>query len=215
MDGSQFDTLLRGLTTARSRRGAVLGLLGGTLGLLGFSDTEAKKHKKKKKKHGGGSPPPSPPVSPPTSGCQPHCQGKQCGDDGCGSVCGGCGTGQVCTSGTCCIPEPVGNTCAGRCGTWTNNCGQSVPCAACPAGKVCLSNGSCSTPCPNFGVCPAGCSCTPPNGEGAQICAQNEASCADLPQPCTTTTDCPVGQHCITTGCGQNNTDVLRCGRVC
>jgi hypothetical protein len=71
MDGSQFDTLLRGLTTARSRRGAVVGLLGGTLGLFGLTETEAKhkhkKHKKHKKPPGSGSPPASPPVSPPPS----------------------------------------------------------------------------------------------------------------------------------------------------
>src|SRR4051794_2315536 len=60
MDGSQFDTLLRGLTIAKSRRGALLGLLGGTLGLLGPRETEARHHHKKHKKKGG-----SPSISPP------------------------------------------------------------------------------------------------------------------------------------------------------
>ncbi len=44
MDGSQFDRLLRGLTTASSRRGAVVGLFGGALGLLGLTETQAKHH---------------------------------------------------------------------------------------------------------------------------------------------------------------------------
>lgn len=35
MDAERFDTLTRGLTRARSRRGALAALLGGTLGLLG------------------------------------------------------------------------------------------------------------------------------------------------------------------------------------
>jgi hypothetical protein len=61
MDGSQFDTLLRGLTIASSRRGAVVGLLGGTLGLLGLTESEAKHKKKHHKKKKGSSPPASPP----------------------------------------------------------------------------------------------------------------------------------------------------------
>ena len=55
MDGTQFDTLLRRLATARSRRGTLSLLLGGALGLTGIVETAAKgkgkgKGKKKKKK---------------------------------------------------------------------------------------------------------------------------------------------------------------------
>ncbi|MBP6609233.1 MAG: hypothetical protein KA258_06635, partial [Deltaproteobacteria bacterium] len=39
---------------------------------------------------------------PPSCGCTPSCGGKQCGDDGCGSVCGTCGAGTSC-QGTQCI----------------------------------------------------------------------------------------------------------------
>src|SRR3954462_6727970 len=67
MDGSQFDGLLRSLTTARSRRGAMVGVLGGALGLLGLTESEAKHKKKHRKKKGNGSPPSSPPTSPPPS----------------------------------------------------------------------------------------------------------------------------------------------------
>jgi hypothetical protein len=65
MDGTRFDTLLRGLTATKSRRNAVVGLLGGTFGLFAMTESEAKRKKHKKKKHRGGSPPASPPPSPP------------------------------------------------------------------------------------------------------------------------------------------------------
>src|SRR5262245_54956284 len=66
MDGRAFEVLLQRLTTVRSRRGAVVGLLGGGLGLLGIAESEAKKHKKhKKKKRRAAAPPPPAPASPP------------------------------------------------------------------------------------------------------------------------------------------------------
>ena len=70
MDGSQFDTLLQGLTAARSRRGALVGLLGGAVGLFGLKESEAKhkkKHKHKKPPPPVSPPPVSPPPSPPPS----------------------------------------------------------------------------------------------------------------------------------------------------
>ncbi len=33
--------------------------------------------------------------------CQPSCEGKQCGDDGCGGVCGDCGDGTDCKDNAC------------------------------------------------------------------------------------------------------------------
>jgi hypothetical protein len=42
MDGNQFEGLLRRLTTSRSRREAVVGLLGGALGFLGPTEAGAK-----------------------------------------------------------------------------------------------------------------------------------------------------------------------------
>ena len=77
MDGSRFDALSRTLVAGHSRRG-LAHLLGG-LGLLelfGQPVTLAKrKHKKHKKKH----------KRPPPSTCIPDCNGRVCGDDGCGS----------------------------------------------------------------------------------------------------------------------------------
>ena len=34
-------------------------------------------------------------------GCTPACDGKDCGDDGCGNSCGKCGEAQSCTNGVC------------------------------------------------------------------------------------------------------------------
>jgi hypothetical protein len=45
MDESQCDTLFQSLTTARSRRGAVVGLLGGAGGWLSLTEIEAKPNK--------------------------------------------------------------------------------------------------------------------------------------------------------------------------
>lgn len=35
------------------------------------------------------------------SSCQPSCEDKRCGDDGCGGSCGGCGDGEVCEDSRC------------------------------------------------------------------------------------------------------------------
>ena len=51
MEADRFDVLARSLTRARSRRGAMATVLGGTLGLLGLSQTEAKRRHKHKHKH--------------------------------------------------------------------------------------------------------------------------------------------------------------------
>jgi hypothetical protein len=225
MDADRFDSLLRAFSTRPSRRGMTRGLTALLLsGVLtpchGLPEAEAKKnHKKKKKKKRGDPPLTSPPVSPPAlppGGCITDCRGKQCGDDGCGGLCGGCGLNQVCASGTCCIPEPVANTCQGRCGSWTNNCGQSVPCAVCPTGQKCLSNGTCGTPCTGGvpGTCASPCYCPQTGPEGDRICAQSSL-CEDVPQGCAVTAGCPVGRQCILTGCGPGNTTALRCVPTC
>jgi hypothetical protein len=46
MDGARFDTLARSLTDAGSRRGALTALLSSTLGLLGFTDANARWNKR-------------------------------------------------------------------------------------------------------------------------------------------------------------------------
>ena len=56
--------------------------------------------------------------------CQPDCDGKECGDDGCNGVCGTCEVGVDCEGGVCgeiCVPECEGKECGfdgckGKCG---------------------------------------------------------------------------------------------------
>ena len=55
--------------------------------------------------------------------CKPGCEGKECGDDGCGGSCGECVEGVTCCEGVCCTPDCEGKTCGddgcgGSCGEW-------------------------------------------------------------------------------------------------
>jgi large repetitive protein len=59
-----------------------------------------------------------------TDVCVPDCEGKQCGDDGCGGSCGSCETGQFCIDGDC---PPEGKQC---------DDGNEVDWDGCTGGKV-------------------------------------------------------------------------------
>lgn len=80
--------------------------------------------------------------------CLPDCDGKSCGDDGCGGVCGNCLPGEVCdAANTCeqaqCIPDCSGKTCG------LDGCGST--CGSCFAGETC-EIGNCelvANPCPS------------------------------------------------------------------
>ncbi len=115
----------------------------------------------------------------PKPSCTPNCTDRGCGNDGCGGSCGACAAAQICQGGVCCAPQPLAATCAGRCGTWLDNCGQPVTCATCPGDRVCLPNGTCaiscaSAPCP--GAC-GGCKIETP-----RTCASVTSSVAAQPR---------------------------------
>jgi hypothetical protein len=203
MDAERFDNLARTLQ-ARSRRGFFGVLSGLTLGgalasWLGLGEAAARKGKhaqgegkkgkgkKKKKKRGGGQ----------------------------GTVQPGAGSAPPPPPPPGCVAEPAEETCAGRCGTWVNTCGEAVVCPSCPAGRTCLANGSCAAPCaePNtvctdFGTT---CVCGPTNVEGQRYCVipQSDAACAQQAS-CASTAQCPPGQTCQV--CGVSG---LRCLPVC
>ncbi len=75
--------------------------------------------------------------------CQPNCNGKECGDDGCGGSCGTCENGKTCNSnGKCvenCTPDCNGKECG------DDGCGGS--CGTCDNGKTCNSDGKCVEHC--------------------------------------------------------------------
>lgn len=71
--------------------------------------------------------------------CQPLCDGKQCGDDGCQGSCGECDEGLVCDAGVCAPPQCTPECGQRECGDDT--CGGS--CGLCPQGFTCDDLGAC------------------------------------------------------------------------
>lgn len=49
----------------------------------------------------------------PECACVPACEGKACGDDGCGGSCGACAAGDTCTPVGTCQPPPSSSCAAG------------------------------------------------------------------------------------------------------
>ena len=122
-----------------------------------------------------------------------NCAGKDCGDDGCGSLCGTCQQGWSCKAGICekdaCVPQCVGKVCGpdgcdGSCGQCLGQeiCTAEGQCLCVPAcaGKDCGDDG-CGDSC---GTCQPGWSCQ------ADICEKD--ACVPL---------CG-GKECGDDGCG-------------
>ena len=77
-------------------------------------------------------------------GCVPQCDGKECGDDGCGGDCGDCSLDGACSPGGLCL-----DSCAGLCGheynvDWSCQCDEE-----------CFVAGDCCTDICDTGVCEA------------------------------------------------------------
>lgn len=143
----------------------------------------------------------------PTPSCTPNCTDRSCGNDGCGGSCGACNASQICQGGACCSPQPPAATCAGRCGTWLDNCGQPVTCATCASDLICLSNGTCAISCESA-PCPGACGgCNDRNPEDLRIC-DVFGGCST--QECTSTLECPPGMACLECGF-----PTFRCATVC
>ena len=113
--------------------------------------------------------------------CTPSCDGKDCGDDGCGGTCGECtGPGESCTGeGKCevvCQPFCEGKDCG------DDGCGGS--CGDCDAGMACSAAGKCE------GAC-AGKVCGPDGAGG---------SCGECPadQVCDAAGQCGAAPACGT-----------------
>ena len=115
-----------------------------------------------------------------------------------------------------CKALPVTVTCANRCGSTTNNCKKAVACA-CPPGKLCLLNDSCSRLCEGEVIpCPPTCNCGIPAVEGGTHCFPAALEeCQQVPQVCTSTSQCPIGHYCGIADCGPAGALEGRCIPVC
>jgi hypothetical protein len=74
--------------------------------------------------------------------CEPNCDGKTCGNDGCGGSCGNCGEDKTCQNGKCLAYSP-GQSCKSSCeGKECGSDGCDGICGYCDSGQVC-KNGQC------------------------------------------------------------------------
>ncbi|TNF29909.1 MAG: hypothetical protein EP329_14660 [Deltaproteobacteria bacterium] len=147
--------------------------------------------------------------------CEPACDGKSCGADGCGGSCGGCDGGAVCDAdGACvCVPEVAYACCedgASLCAV--DSCGVvGAVTAACPGGcqdGVCAS---CAPACDGKACGPDGCngSCGTCDGEG-EVCVAGQCTCVPaVGTACCGDAVCPVDS------CGVKGDAVEACAYGC
>ncbi|MDP6945450.1 MAG: hypothetical protein QF464_14980, partial [Myxococcota bacterium] len=124
--------------------------------------------------------------------CTARCEGKSCGDDGCGGSCGECSAGDFCVEGLCadeCTPKCEGKACGG------DGCGGS--CGECADGDFCVE-GLCAE------HCTAQCEDKACGGDGCGgtcgVCPEGQ-SCAGGTCVVVCTPDC-AGKGCGDDGCG-------------
>ncbi|MGC4117973.1 MAG: cyclic nucleotide-binding domain-containing protein [Myxococcales bacterium] len=163
--------------------------------------------------------------------CQPHCTGRDCGDDGCGGVCGECPTNgtylcsdqgkcEQCTrqcAGKSCGADGCGGTC-GACGTGTTcKSGSCVSCTPQCTGRVCGDDGC-------GGVCTPGCTIgTCDLASGTCKCQKSCAGkacgddgCGGQCGTCTGGASCVAGQcEACEPDCGVRKCGDDGCGGLC
>jgi hypothetical protein len=168
MDDATFDALTRAFTAGFARRRVLAGLSSALLvtlplALEAYAAANKKRRRKRRRKHrkknrrSSAPSPLVPPIPPPL--CVGNCEGKNCGDDGCGGSCGTCSGAAVCQGGRCTCP--TGRVqCAGRC---------------CDRGQICVA-GNCLA---GQGTCPNGAdSCL-----GENISCNQNATCVCFQTP--------------------------------
>ncbi|MFZ4579909.1 MAG: hypothetical protein ACOYOB_16085 [Myxococcota bacterium] len=144
--------------------------------------------------------------------CKPDCNGKQCGDDGCGGTCGTCkGDKPWCDDKQLCSATCV-KACDGKsCGD--DGCGGQ--CGKCEAGSSCASTSQCVADewqCPLYyyadgQACDCGCGAPDPDCKDAKLlvfgCPTTATACdaAGLCKVtfCSKNADCAANQWCLGT----------------
>ena len=96
------------------------------------------------------------------------CNGRECGDDGCGSSCGECTADQICNPEGYCESICVRSCTGKQCGD--DGCGDPCP-PGCPEGEVCTDDGRC------VAVPPCGDGFCDPASENCENCAQDCGEC--------------------------------------
>ena len=109
--------------------------------------------------------------------CEPYCEGKQCGGDGCGGICGTCAEGTSCQGNECKV------VCGdGMCGTGENQCSCAQDClSGCPGccvGATCQS-GTSNSACGNDGAGCTDCSADGKQCQGGECVAQTTPTWTD------------------------------------
>lgn len=120
--------------------------------------------------------------------CEPVCDGKACGPDGCGGSCGSCNPGTLCVSDAC---EPCEPICDGvQCGS--DGCGGS--CGDCSGSDACVGGTcvSCQSDCADKTCGPDGCGGVCGNcDDGNETCIQGNCMSEEQGLPCgTVVTSC-------------------------
>jgi len=94
--------------------------------------------------------------------CVPDCDGRSCGDDGCGGTCGSCSSGELCAMGGVCVCGDAATTCGGECVDVRSDAAHCGACGvACGEGESCAAGRCVEAPVPSSG----GCGCTVPGGD--------------------------------------------------
>jgi formylglycine-generating enzyme len=126
--------------------------------------------------------------------CTPVCEGKACGDDGCGSNCGTCKMQlETCSDEGLCIPTPCTSSkdCPGDL-VCAKELGQCVICVGnedCPGGKTCGADHECHE---EF-ACSSDIDCKSMD----MICDKEAGKCVE----CLDSAACPDEQYCLDTFC--------------
>lgn len=144
--------------------------------------------------------------------CCPHCvspcEGKECGDDGCGGSCGSCGIGPQwsCVAGKCvCTPQCAGAVCG------KDGCGGS--CGTCPAGQVCAGGKCVAQPCiPQCTARQCGDGGCPDQPDACGVCPPGQ-TCSMWGQCLGCVGQC-AGKECGDDGCG-NPCGTCQAGKIC
>ncbi len=129
--------------------------------------------------------------------CIPNCDGKDCGDNGCGGSCGTCNPTQVCAANNTCVPK------TGNPSSCANACNAASPNGSCYCVPQCLDSGNCcADACLLCGICEP---CTP-------TCGGKECGDDGCGGQCGA---CQTGEYCENGNCNPIEVPSATCKNAC